>query len=66
MKNLLPLVMIDTGVVIVGYFLSLGWAKRTNYWIDEDGKVDSSAKSFLMKMWSGIGLVGVACYFLMK
>jgi hypothetical protein len=66
MRNFLPLFVIDAAVVVIGYFASLSWAKATDYWIDENGKLDSSAKAFLMKMWGGIGLFGVACYFLIK
>jgi hypothetical protein len=66
MRNSLPFFVIDTAVVVIGYFGSLSWAKTTDYWIDENGKLDSSANAFLMKMWGGIGLFGVACYFLTK
>ena len=66
MTNFLPVLMLDVGVAVAGYFLCLGWARRTSRLIDENGKLDSYANSFLMKMWGGIGIFGVACYFLMK
>jgi hypothetical protein len=66
MERFLPLFIVDVVVAFIGYALTVSWMKFTNTCIDENGKLESTARSFFLKMWIGIGLFGVACYFLMK
>jgi len=66
MGRFLPFLIIDVMVVLVGYFLTVYWLRFTNTRMDENGKLDGTANAFFIKMWGGIGLFGVTCYFLTK
>lgn len=45
--------VISLVVAVLGYFMSLRWAAMTGYEIEP-----GVTKPFLVKMWSGIGLIG--------
>jgi hypothetical protein len=60
MERFWPFFIIDVLVALVGYILTVNWMKFTNSCIDENGKLESTAKNFFIKMWGGIGLFGVA------
>jgi hypothetical protein len=51
---------------VVGYFLSLQWCRTTGYMCDEEGRLDSSANSFLIKMFSVLGLAPIVVEALIK
>jgi len=47
MERFWPFFIIDVLVALVGYILTVNWMKFTNSCIDENGKLESTAKNFL-------------------
>jgi hypothetical protein len=51
---------------VIGYLFSLQWCKATGYMRDEEGHLDPSANSFLIKMWLVLGLAPIVVEALIK
>jgi hypothetical protein len=51
---------------VIGYFISLQWCRTTGYMRDEEGHLDPSAKSFLIKMWLILGVAPIVVEALIK
>jgi hypothetical protein len=58
-ENLGALILVDTGVAVAGFVMSFLWGKTSGMDMDRDTIL------FLVKMWVGIALFGIAIYFIM-
>ena len=61
MNGLTDVVLIDLGVAIVGWLLSLGW-----YQTAQQDALDRDTVLFFAKLWLGMGAFGVAMFLLFK
>jgi hypothetical protein len=58
-ENLGIVILVDIGVAVAGVLMSIGRGKRSGMDMDRDTIL------FLVKMWAGIALFGIAIYFVM-
>ena len=54
-----PAIVIDLGIGVVGFVLSVGWGKVTGRNMERDTIL------FLAKLWGGIALFGIVLAFIM-
>jgi hypothetical protein len=54
-----PALLIDLGIGVVGFVLSVGWGKVSGRNMDRDTTL------FLAKVWGGIALFGMVLAFIM-